>query len=155
MLTSFSLPFYFDPIRLQADLAQIQPNEWVAHFNKSVYEGDWSGVALRSVDGDARRITPEPIGSDAYRDTEVLARCSYFREVLATFQCPLVSVRLLRLKARSSIAEHRDNRLGYEDGEVRLHIPIVTNQNVAFYVAGERVPMKPGECWYTNVNLPH
>ena len=64
-------------------------------------------------------------------------------------------MRLLRLKAGSHIREHRDYRLGYEDGEVRLHIPVVTNPDVAFFLAGERVIMAAGECWYLNVNLPH
>ena len=64
-------------------------------------------------------------------------------------------MRLLRLQAGSSIAEHRDYRLGYEDGEVRLHVPVVTDVGVAFFLAGVRVPMAAGECWYLNVNLPH
>src|SRR5262249_60101897 len=84
----------------------------------------------------------------------MLARCPYFREVLATFQCPLTAVRLLRLKAGSSIREHRDYRLGYEDGEVRLHVPIVTDADVAFFVDGGRVPMEAGEFLDLNVDLP-
>jgi len=31
----------------------------------------------------------------------------------------------------------------------------VTKAAVAFYLAGQRVPLMPGECWYVNVNLPH
>jgi len=75
--------------------------------------------------------------------------------VLALLHCPLTAVRLLRLKAGSSIREHSDYRLGYEDGEVRLHIPVVTNPDVNFFLAGQRLSMQEGECWYLNVNLPH
>jgi len=155
MVTSLKLPFQFDPVRLTADLGRIAAEEWVPHFNKSIYEGDWSGVALRSVGGKAMQLYPDPTATDRFADTETLGRCLYYQEVLVTLQCPLTSVRLLRLQAGSSIAEHCDYRLGYEDGEVRIHVPIVTDQDVAFFLAGERVPLAVGECWYLNVNLPH
>ena len=155
MLASLKFPFEFNVARLQADLALIQPDEWQRHFNTSIYEGDWSGVALRAVPNNPLSIYPDPTATDKFADTEVLERCSYFQEVLAAFQCPMTSARLLQLKARSNIREHRDYRLGFEDGEIRVHVPIVTEPAVAFYVAGERVPMLPGECWYVNVNLPH
>jgi aspartyl/asparaginyl beta-hydroxylase (cupin superfamily) len=61
----------------------------------------------------------------------------------------------MRLKAGSSIREHRDYQLGFEDGEVRLHIPVVTNTEVEFVLDGVRSDMKEGECWYHNFNLPH
>ncbi len=155
MLTSLRLLFDFDPGLLTRDLTVVAPEEWISHFNTSIYEGDWSGVALRAVSGAALPLYPDPTATEQFTDTTVLARCPYYREVLATFKCPLTSARLLRLRAGSSIAEHRDYRLGYEDGEVRLHVPIVTDPGVAFFLAGERVPMAVGECWYLNVNLPH
>lgn len=155
MVTSLQLPFRFSPARLKEDLERIQPGEWVDHFNQSIYEGNWSGVALRSVGGRPMSLYPDPTATDAFADTELLARCPYYQEVLATFQCRLTSARLLRLQAGSSIRPHRDYRLGYEDGEVRLHIPIVTNPDVAFFLEGERIPMAEGECWYVNVNLRH
>jgi hypothetical protein len=155
MLTSLKLPFALDPQRLKADLAQIQPNEWGDHFNKSIYEGDWSGIALRSVGGAPMKLYPDPTATAIFADTAILARCPYYQTVLATLRCPLTAVRLLRLSAGSSIRQHRDYRLGYEDGEVRLHIPVVTNPDVVFFLAGQRVSMQEGECWYLNVNLPH
>jgi hypothetical protein len=64
-------------------------------------------------------------------------------------------VRLLRLAAGSIIREHTDSSLGEEGGDVRLHIPVVTNPSVEFYLAGKRVPMQAGECWYLDLSLPH
>ena len=71
------------------------------------------------------------------------------------FQCPLEAVRLLRLGPHARIREHRDIDLGYEFGEIRIHIPVTSNPEVAFYLDGERVDMKPGEAWYMELNLPH
>ena len=149
------LPFHFDPERLRTDLALVRPDEWTPHINRKHYDGQWSGAALRSIAGAADNLVPDAPDLSAFRDTELLARCAYFREVLGVFKCPLQSVRLLRLHAGSNITEHVDRALDFEDGEVRIHIPIVTNDRVRFFLDGSRLVMAPGECWYTNVNLPH
>jgi hypothetical protein len=155
MLSSFKLPFNFDPARLQSDLEQVEPENWIPHFNQSYYEGQWSVVALRSIGGVATQIYPDPTARGSFADTHILARCPYIMEVLATFECPVEAARLLRLSAGSSIREHKDLNLGYEDGEIRIHIPILTNEDVSFFLAGERLRMNEGESWYVNFNLPH
>jgi hypothetical protein len=155
MLKSYKLPLSFDPDRLKQDLACFQPDEWIPHFNTSYYEGDWSGIALRAVGGLAGQLYPDPTATDDFADTPMLARCPYLQEVLAAFHCPLTSARMLKLAARSSIREHKDYKLGFEDGELRVHMPVVTNLDVAFFLAGERVVMQEGEAWYLDLNLPH
>jgi hypothetical protein len=154
MLTSLKLPLAFAPDRLVAALDAIAADDWVPHFNTSYYEGLWSGVALRSVGGVAKQLYPDPTAT-TFADTPILARCPYLQEVLASFECPLEAVRLLKLDAGSSIREHRDYKLGYEDGVVRFHIPVITNRDVAFFLEDQQVVMNPGECWYLNLNLRH
>lgn len=149
------LPFTFDPARLQADLARIQPEEWIPHFNNQIFEGRWSGVALRSVGGVTGKLYSGLQERSACTDTPLLQRCPYLREVLDTFQCPLQSARLLMLEPRSHILRHKDPYLGYEEGEVRLHIPIQTDPEVRFYLEGDRVRMEVGECWYLNLSRHH
>ncbi len=153
-MIALRLPLAFDPARLAADLAAIREDEWVFHFNKPYYEGEWSGVSLRSIGGETGTLYPDPTRSD-YADTEVLERTPYFREVLSEFQCPLLAVRLLRLSAGSRIREHRDYKLSIEDGEFRVHIPVQTNPDLVFMLGGERVVMREGTMWYLNVNHPH
>ncbi|MFP2927567.1 aspartyl/asparaginyl beta-hydroxylase domain-containing protein [Pyxidicoccus sp. 3LG] len=149
------LPFHFDAAGLQEDLAGLPSETWVPHFNKGYYEGEWSGAPLRSIGGMEGRIYPDPTGRESYADTPLLARCPAFRAALSTFKCPIGSARLLKLAAGARIREHTDYNLGFEDGEVRIHIPIVTHPDVAFFLAGQRVVLQPGECWYLNFNLPH
>jgi hypothetical protein len=156
MLSQHRLPLVFDPVRLQRDLALVRADEWVAHFNKQDYDGAWSGVSLRGVGGIAAGIYTAPLAPlETFADTPVLVRCPYLAEVLRQFHCPLRSVRLLRLCPGSVIREHRDDRLGLEDGEARIHVPISTNPSVAFFVNGERLTMNPGETWYIDFSLPH
>lgn len=149
------LPFTFDPEKLRADLALVRDDEWIPHLNHHVYEGDWSGAALRAIGGDGTNIVPEAIRGGRFADTPLRQRCVYFSDVLAAFRCPLRAVRLLRLRAGSHVGEHVDHGLDFEDGEVRLHVPIITSDEVRFFLDGTHLAMAPGECWYTNVNLPH
>lgn len=155
MPASLKLPLAFDAVGLQTDLRGILAGEFIPHFNKGCYEGDWSVAPLRSVGGRADHIYPDPMQTRNFADTPLLARCPSVRLVLAAFRCELQAVRFLRLKAGSVIKEHRDFQLGYEDGEARLHIPVLTNPSVEFILDGQRIVMNPGELWYCNFNLPH
>ena len=64
-------------------------------------------------------------------------------------------MRLLNLHAGSTIKAHRDSELNFENGEIRLHIPVLTHPEVEFFLDGERMNLQEGECWYMNFNLLH
>jgi hypothetical protein len=155
MTPALKLPFSFDPRALKSDLEKIGPHEWVDHFNPQYYEGVWSGVALRSVNGTASQLYLDPTKSGSYSDTPVLERCDYFKEALGAFKCSLESVRLLKLEAGSRICEHRDFDLGFRHGVVRVHVPVQTNSDIEFFLNAERVVMNEGESWYLDLSLPH
>ena len=144
----------FDPAGLQADLMTLGAGEWLAHFNTGFFNGDWSGVALRAVEGSNTPMYADSHQGD-YADTALLRKCRHLRAVVESFECPLRSVRLLRLTAGSNIREHRDYDLGYDAGEVRIHVPVITNPGVEFFLDGRRIIMSEGECWYLDLNLPH
>ena len=153
--SSARLPWRVDAEALRADAEGLAPEEWIPHFNTAYYEGDWSGVPLRSVGGEARRLYPNPTASGEFRDTPVLVRCPGVQAFVATLRCPLLAVRFLRLGPGSRIREHRDLNLGFEDGEVRLHVPVTTDPAVEFLLDREPVRMEPGEVWYLDLNLRH
>jgi hypothetical protein len=64
---------------------------------------------------------------------------------------------LLRLAPGGIVDEHTDPTLGLqvEQSVIRLTIPILTNEAVEFFLNGNPVPMKPGECWYLRLTDPH
>jgi hypothetical protein len=151
------LPLEFDPARLAAEMAKFSSAQWTKHFIKQNYDGDWSVIALRCPAGEThpvRMIYSDPTRSD-YVDTPMLAGCPYFQEVLNAFGCPLNAVRLMRLAPGSVIKEHRDYTLSIEQGLVRMHIPVVTNEGVDFRLNGTRVAMPAGSCWYLRLCDPH
>ena len=151
------LPFAFDPALLARDLGRLSSAAWVRHYVKQNYEGDWSVIPLRAPAGEShpiRMINSDPTCRD-FVDTPLLDACPYFREVAGTFQAPLRNVRLMRLTAGSVIKEHHDVDLSFEDGSVRLHIPVVTNDGVDFRLNGARVVLEAGSCWYLRLSDPH
>lgn len=148
------LPLRFDADAMRLDVAALPADAWMPHFNTRIYEGDWSGVALRSVGG-VIAIYPDPTRVDDFADTEHLAGCPNLAAALRSLECPLQSARLLRLGPGAVIKPHRDFRLAYADGEVRVHVPITTDDAVEFLHDGTPVDMAPGECWYMDFTMTH
>jgi Aspartyl/Asparaginyl beta-hydroxylase len=155
MNVGLKLPFQFDAVRLKADLASVAHEEWTPHYNQQDFGGEWRGLALRSPTGRLDDLSAPFTNASTFVDTPLMTRCCYFREAASMFQCPLKAVRLLSLEPGSFIREHTDNALVYEDGEMRIHIPVQTSAQVEFYVAGERLRLDEGSSYYINVNLPH
>jgi hypothetical protein len=149
------LPLEFHAAAIAADVAALPGHVWIPHFNKAIHRGEWSGVALRSIGGDPSQIYPDPTGRLEFADTELLAACPSIGRALSFLECPLTSVRLLALGPGAEIREHHDDRLGYDDGEVRLHIPVVTGPGVEFVLDGREVDLGAGQCWYLDLRLPH
>ena len=152
---TLKFPFSFDAELLQADAAQFAPAEWIYHFNTPLYQGDWSGIALRAIKGGDSPLYPDLNASEDFIETEMMRRCRYVPEVLSAFRCDLSSARFLKLGAGAWIRPHRDYRLGIEDGEIRIHIPVITNPQVEFILDDKIIEMKEGEAWYLNFNLHH
>ena len=155
MPASLKLPLQFDPALLARDLAAAEAYvKWIAHFNKGYYDGDWSGIPLRTTAGAHSPLYPDPTVNE-YDNLPVLDQCPYFQHAVRSFECPIRTVRLLRLGGGAVIKEHRDYGLEYEEGEARVHIPVRTNPDVVFMLDGQRLVLAEGEAWYLNVNLPH
>ena len=157
MLDRVKLNLTFDSRLLQRDLDRLQSDYWIEHFVKQNYDGDWSVLALR---GPANATHPvmmiysDPTCTE-FANTPYLDACPYFRAVLESFRCPLQAVRLMKLSSGSRIKEHTDHDLSVENGTARLHIPIVTNDDVDFRLNGTRVLLNEGECWYLRLCDPH
>lgn len=154
-MNAVKLPLEFDAELLAAEVAALDADEWVPHFNAAYYEGDWSGVSLRSVGGLTKMLFSDPSRRDQIADTPLVARCPGLAAAMGEFHCPLEAVRLLRLGPHARIREHSDIDLGLEIGELRVHVPVTSNPEVAFYLDGQRVDMQPGEAWYMELSLPH
>lgn len=149
----------FDAHKMQQEVALLESGFWKEHYNKAHYEGGWTILPLRSINGSPDNIisihATAATKNPAYQDTVLLEQSAYLRSVLDFFQCEKTSVRLMKLDTGAVIKEHCDHDLSFEDGEVRFHIPVSTNPAVEFFLSDERILMQEGECWYLNLTLKH
>ncbi|RWX00599.1 aspartyl/asparaginyl beta-hydroxylase domain-containing protein [Flavobacterium cerinum] len=157
LIRSIKFPFAFDVEKLQNDVGKILNEKWVDHYNPKDYSGKWTCIALMSQTGKSDYVYAVPNGPGDIKlvATEVLNSCTYFKEILDSFLFEKTAVRLLQLAVGADIKPHSDNCLGYEDGSFRLHIPIITNSEVEFFLDSTRLTMNEGECWYINANFIH
>jgi len=159
MIKYLKLPVQFPVQSILNELMHFPELSWKMHYNKRHYEGDWSVIALRSPGGDPDNIfsihASAGMHNNQYRNTSLLDQCPSLKQALSYFQCEITMARLMKLNAGAIIKEHTDYDMNFEAGEARFHIPLQTNDKVDFFIQDEKIPMKEGECWYLNLNLPH
>ena len=143
-----------DIASMQQEVAAITA-PWNLHFNTMHYEGEWTVLPLRVPGGDSNRIFPDNIHAEEVADTPQMKACPSIQQLVATFECPILAVRLWKLKSGAVIKPQRDHELSFENGEARLHFPVFTNDGVEFFIEDELLRMRDGECWYINANLQH
>ena len=135
------LPWQFDAMRMSDEVAKIDASAWMQHPSR--LSGN-SAVALISRDG---RDNDDFEGEMA--ETRHLTGSPYLRQVLASFDEVLGRSRLMKLAAGSEVATHVDFNYHWYT-RVRIHIPIITNENVTFFCGDRSLHMRAGECWIFN-----
>ena len=151
-------PMRFDVARMKDELKALDNFRWVAHYDRALSDG-WKAVPLVSRHGLLEGPEAQRYGDfSEYRRTPVVDRLPYFRSILDAFRCPQGRVRILRLMPGARIGVHRD--IGEEVAclafnQVRLHVPIITNDQVVFVVGGRRLHMEPGRLYYVNFSKLH
>jgi hypothetical protein len=151
------LPLRFDAAAMRREAGAARADQWIAHFVPQHYDGDWSVIPLRAK-ADATHpiamIYSDPLCRE-FADTAFLRSFPECAKALSRFACPLLSVRLMRLCPGSIIKEHSDLDLDFAQGVARLHIPIVTSDDVTFSLNARPVTMEAGSCWYLRLSDPH
>jgi mannose-6-phosphate isomerase-like protein (cupin superfamily) len=159
MIKYVQLAHRFNVTLLQQEVKQLETAMWTAHYNIHDYNGGWTVLPLRSINGMADNsiaIHSASLQKDiTYQDTIYLDQCDYLQSVLRYFECEKTAVRLMKLNPGSNIKAHCDLDLNFEEGEVRFHVPVFTNPSVEFFLEEEKIPMGEGECWYLNLSLQH
>ena len=147
------LPIAVDIEALKREVLAFDESHWQAHFNRDVYRGEWSGIALRANGPVA--LYPNPNSGAPFFETAEMKRCPAVAAFLARLQCTYSGVRFLRLGTASEILEHKDYDLSSDGKEARLHVCVQSDEDVHFMLDGRRVEMSEGECWYIDVARMH
>ena len=152
-LVVIRLPRTYDVELLQRDLRTLQEVQRAPQPGP-YHKGEWTGIALYSMGG-KQSTFPSAAGTDHYQETEELQRAPYFKHVLDDLKCPKEVVRILFLPPEGHIKDHFDFHTSFQFGLLRLHIPIVTHPDVAFFIDGQRMFWNPGELWYGDFSKVH
>lgn len=134
----FQLPVLFDAERLQAEVAALPSEAWVAHPDNLPGNSAARLISAGGEESDAvhGRMLPTPW----------LKQTPYLRQVLAGFGVVWSRSRLMRLAPGARVPEHADINYHWHT-RVRLHIPVFTHPGVSFHCDGQTVHMAAGEAW--------
>ena len=145
------LPLTADVDALRAELLHIPEAWWGTHLGP-YHDGAWESIALWAPGGDRRNQTSR---GGAFASTAALDQSPAMRAVIEQLPGEKNRVRLMRLRPGGRILRHYDPMEDIDPRLVRLHMPIVTNEQVRFLVNDTRVVMTPGELWHIDVRFPH
>ncbi len=151
-------PMRFDVQRMKQELRILDSYRWLDHYDKKLADG-WTAIPLVSHDGSMTSTESQRIGKmGSYRRTPIVEQLPYFRSILDAFQCPHGRIRIMKLLPGTIIRAHRDicdEVACFAFNQVRLHIPIITNDRVVFTVGGEQLHLRPGRLYYVNFAKVH
>jgi len=143
----------FDIEKLQKDLEIAKQHFQSAPQIGPYHDGSWTGIALRNSKGDCNDTLAFSAGNA--QNTEVLEYCPYFKQILDDLNFEVEVARILFVPPDKKVGEHRDPGIDWSTGLARIHIPIITHEEVYFYIDGERAEWKEGEFWYGNFSETH
>ncbi len=132
------LPVRFSGETLAREVSALPASAWGEHPQK--LDGNIA-VPLVSPGGAISDAVSGPMGP-----TQWLRDCRYIQEIMAALDSTWGRSRLMGLRPGAVVPEHIDIHY-YWRTHLRIHIPVITNPEVAFTCDGETVHMKPGECW--------
>ena len=133
------LPFRFDADKLRAEIDAFPEDAWRRH--PTGHKGN-TAVSLVSLGGDH---TDDSIGGQQAPTTWLRAD-SFLAQTIASFGVPVGRTRLMRIDPGGEATPHFDAHLYWFD-RVRLHVPIITTDDVRFECGEQSVHMAPGESW--------
>ena len=131
-------------------------------------KGNWDAISIRGYSDDIGNILkPGVLKSDVkaeplrwtrlYEEAELLP----IKEILSYIPAEFERVRVMRLKAGTTIKKHTDKvDKEIKNGNiVRIHIPLKTSLNVHFYLWEGKEQyhfnLETGKYYYTDVSKPH
>lgn len=169
ILKELDLPQYKRPdLKDACDFLDMQGHNFAVVKTKYNKKGQWDAISLRGYsDSPSDILKPDVLKSGIelaeLRDTHLtqVSNLVSLIEILAHIPAKFERVRVMRIRAGTSISKHTDKvDKDIKAGKiVRIHIPIRTNHNVHFYLWKDKKPqhynLEQGKYYYTDVTKPH
>ena len=166
ILKELDLPEYIQP--LESAIKFLDNLSYSAVKTKYNAKGDWDAVSIKGYSDDIGNILkPGVLKSDVepaelrwtslYEEPDLLP----LKEILSHIPAEFERVRVMRLKAGTTIKKHTDkvDKEIKSGNIIRLHIPLRTNDNVHFYLWEGKVEqhfnLQVGRYYFVDVSKPH
>jgi hypothetical protein len=149
-MNAIQFNFQFDVQKMAQELQGIS-SSFEPIYSRSTQDGKLMGIHLITSATEGGRNNSEK----SYQATPELERSPYLQSVLDTFKCDKFNFRVHNLTSGGKITLHRDHGKSIMDRVIRIHIPVTTNEEIYFYVDGERIQMQNGECWLVDITKDH
>lgn len=142
------LPLACDSTRLRDEVAVLPRHFWGTRGGRVGVHNPAEAVFLR---GHAPAEGDLPI-----TEREALAHLPYIRELIQE-RIPAAPMRCLlaMLPGGAEIAPHMDKGAPYFSQTLRIHVPVVTHEQVWMFCDGKSYHMAPGEIWALNNSALH
>lgn len=166
ILKKLDLPAFLQPLNSVVEF--LDNLTYSAVKTKYNAKGDWDAVSIKGYSDDIGNILkPGVLKSDVepaelrwtslYEEPDLLP----LKEILSHIPAEFERVRVMRLKAGTTIKKHTDKvDKEIKQGKiVRLHVPLKTNQHVHFYLwEGKKenhFTLQVGKYYYVDVTAAH
>lgn len=146
-MNAIKLPFQFNVKAIKADIQSLKESGYYLLDNTYLEPGSLVGFHL---------IEPEvEQGVPVFRPNQHLSQSPALLSLYDTFKCDKETYRIHSLRAGCTIKKHRDIARNFEHSIIRIHVPIISTDEIYTYLDDKRVKMEPGECWYMDLDLYH
>lgn len=140
------------------DILRAELEEVLSHFVPKqqfgqYHQGGWDGVALHAIDGNPGEDQDEPDAS--FAKTPALKYAPTMEKIIDSFPCEKRRIRILQLAPGKKVFWHRDFWHSVDATQLRVHVPIITNDQVGFQISHEDCRWRAGELWYGDFTFPH
>jgi hypothetical protein len=142
------LPIAVDAMRLRAEVDALPESLWETRGGRLGPHDAARAVFLRG-------YAPAEGRGKPVEDREALAQLPYAREIITrVLPAPPQRCLLARLPAGAMVPPHSD--IGpYFLKTIRIHVPVITHENVWMYCDGRVFRMQAGEVWALNNIAEH
>lgn len=163
---SIKLNFPIDKQRLIEEYMSIFITKWYNQkpfSNKNLdflaptvyHEGDWGIISLRAQGGDITSTGPGGPGMSDYYYTSFIDHMPYTKAIIENLKTYVRTVRLSMTPPGIVINSHCDTFHHFKYGQIRLQLPLITNEDVCLTIDDEKCNWFPGELWYGDFSKPH
>lgn len=166
ILTELDLPEYKNS--LSEAVAFLDGLSYSAVKTKYNAKGDWDAISIRGYSDDISNILKPGVLKSDVEPAELRWTSLYeepallpLKEILLQIPAEFERVRVMRLKAGTTIKKHTDKvDKEIKDGKlVRLHVPLRTSDNVHFYLWEGKEEyhfnLQVGKYYYVDVSKAH